>query len=191
MADRERQGESVRLQVAGAKREDMAKGTARLGQRTFQALGLKEGEIIEIVGPVTTAAVALPPYPEDDGLDLIRLDGLQRTNSGVSIGDYVEVRCAKVEPARRVTLAPAQENLRLMGTGDALRRTLFRRPLTQGDTISTSAYQRTETSRGPEDPGAFPEELFRTFFQQTAYALQEIRLRVVGTTPRGRHRTKA
>jgi transitional endoplasmic reticulum ATPase len=185
MADREQQEESVRLQVAGAKREDMAKGTARLGQRTFQALGLREGEIIEIVGPVTTAAVALPPYPEDDGLDLIRLDGLQRTNSGVSIGDYVEVRRAEVSPARKVTLAPAMENLRLMGTGDALRRTLFRRPLTQGDTISTSAYQRTETQRGPEDPGAFPEELFRTFFQQTAYALQEIRLRVVSTNPRG------
>ncbi|CAA9360483.1 MAG: AAA family ATPase Cdc48 [uncultured Gemmatimonadetes bacterium] len=186
MADQLERQDTVRLQVAGAKREDMAKGTARLGQRTFQALGLKEGEIIEIVGPQLTAAVALPPYPEDDGLDLIRLDGLQRTNSGVSIGDYVEVRCAKVEPARRVTLAPAQENLRLMGTGDALRRTLFRRPLTQGDTISTSAYQRTETSRGPDgDPGAFPEELFRTFFQQTAYALQEIRLRVVSTNPRG------
>jgi len=42
-----------------------------------------------VSGSQSTAAVALPPYPEDEGLDLIRLDGLQRTNSGVSIGDYV------------------------------------------------------------------------------------------------------
>ncbi|HEX8429840.1 MAG TPA: CDC48 family AAA ATPase [Longimicrobium sp.] len=186
MADSgQREDGGIRLQVASPKPQDVGKNVARLSQRTFQSLGVKEGDVIEIAGPQSTAAIALPPYPEDEGLDLIRLDGLQRTNSGVSIGDYVLVRPADTQPARRIVLAPAQENLRLMGTGDALRRTLFRRPLTQGDTISTSAYQRTETGRGPEEPGAFPEEIFRTFFQQTAYALQEIRLRVVSTVPRG------
>jgi transitional endoplasmic reticulum ATPase len=180
------QGEhdTIRLQVAGAKTQDVGKGVARLGQSTFQALGVREGDVIEIAGQRVTAALALPPYPEDEGLDLVRLDGLQRSNSGVSIGDYVTVRRADVKPARRITIAPAQPNLRLMGTGDALRRTLFRRPLSAGDIISTSVYQRNSAA-APGTGGAFPEELFRTLFDQTAYGLQEIRLRVVNANPRG------
>src|SRR5918996_5377524 len=122
------QSESARLQVAGAKPQDVGTGTARISRKTFQFLNLREGQVIEIVGKRTTAAIVLPPYPEDEGLDVVRLDGLQRGNAGVSIGDQVEVRPAEVKPGRRIQLAPAQKNLRLVGSGDMLRRTLFQRP---------------------------------------------------------------
>src|SRR5690606_35194777 len=91
-------------------------------------------------------------------------------------------RPADAKPARRIQLAPAHKNMRLMGSGQTLRRTLFRRPLVAGDIISTSIYQR---HGGTPDGSQMPEELFRMFFQQQAYGLQEIRLRVVSTTPRG------
>ncbi len=182
MSDAERGGRVERLQVAGAKPQDVGRGTARVSQDTLTALGLREGGIIEIVGKRSTAAIALPPYPEDNGLRIIRLDGLERGNAGVGIGDMVEVRAADVKPARRVTLAPAQKNLRLMGSGAALARTLFGRPLVAGDVVSTSIYQRTAS---PPDGGLFPEDIFRTFFDLPAYGLQEIRLQVVSTVPRG------
>ncbi len=175
--------EGAKLQVAGAKPQDVGKGVARLGQKAAAALGIREGEIIEIQGKRTTAALALPPYPEDEGLEIIRLDGLQRANATVSIGDAVQVRRADVKPARRITIAPAQQNLRLMGNGDALRRTLFHRPLVAGDVISTSVYQRS-AARSP-DSDLLPEDLLRTFLQQSTYGLQEIRLRVISSTPRG------
>src|SRR5690606_31783971 len=38
---------------------------------------------------------------------------------------------------------------------------------------------------GPEMMGMFPEDIFRMFFEQPAFGLQEIRLRVVSTQPRG------
>src|SRR5690606_18883263 len=45
----------------------------------------------------------------------------------------------------------------------------------------TSVYQR-----GPQtDPNQFPEEFFRGFFGMPNYGLQEIRLVVTSTTPRG------
>src|SRR5687768_18600264 len=132
------QSQSSRLQVAGAKPQDVGTGTARISRKTFQALNLREGQVIEIAGKRNTAAIALPQYPEDEGLDVIRLDGLQRGNAGVSIGDQVDVRVPEVKPARRLQLAPAQKNLRLVGSGDMLRRTLFQRPLVSGDVISTS-----------------------------------------------------
>jgi transitional endoplasmic reticulum ATPase len=97
------------------------------------------------------------------------------------MGDYVEVRRAEVRPARRVSLAPAQKNLRLSGSGEALRRTLYQRPLVAGDVISTSVYRRSRTI----ERGLFPEDLFRTFFEQPSFGLQEIRLVVTATTPRG------
>ncbi len=175
---------SVRAQVAGAKTQDVGSGGARVGHRILQALGAREGEVLEVIGKRSTAVIALPPYPEDDGLDIVRLDGLQRVNADVGIGDHVEVRPADLKPARRVTIAPAQKNLRLMGSGDALRRTLFRRPVVSGDVISTSVY-RGAPSRATDGAEQYPEDILRNFLQQSAYGLQEIRLRVVGTAPRG------
>jgi transitional endoplasmic reticulum ATPase len=177
------QTQTSRLQVAGAKPQDVGTGTARISRKTFQALNLREGQVIEIAGKRNTAAIVLPPYPEDEGLDVIRLDGLQRGNAGVSIGDYVDAKHADVKPAKRIQLAPAQKNLRLVGSGEMLRRTLFQRPLVSGDIISTSIYQRA--SQGVGNQGNIPEDLFRMFFEQPAFGLQEIRLRVISTVPRG------
>jgi transitional endoplasmic reticulum ATPase len=177
------QTQTARLQVAGAKPQDVGTGTARISRKTFTALNLREGQVIEIAGKRNTAAIVLPPYPEDEGLDVIRLDGLQRGNAGVSIGDYVDAKRADVKPAKRIQLAPAQKNLRLVGSGEMLRRTLFQRPLVAGDIISTSIYQRA--TQGVGNQGNIPEDLFRMFFEQPAFGLQEIRLRVISTMPRG------
>ena len=190
----ERSSPGIRLQVAGAKPQEVGKGVARLGRRAFEALGLREGAIVEIEGKRATAAIALSPYQEDEGLDIVRLDGLQRANADASIGDYVEVRRAEVKPARRVVLAPAQKNMRLSGSEEWLRRTFFQRPLTAGDFVSTAVYQRTSMTppnqqqqqpQGQPDGVRYPEDIFRIFFEQPAYGLQEIRLRVVSTVPRG------
>ena len=177
----QRHQDGNKLQVAGAKPQDVGTGTARLSRKSMQALGAREGDVIEIAGKRPTAALALPPYAEDEGLDVIRLDGLQRGNAGVSIGDHVTVKTAETRPARRIQLAPAQKNLRLVGSGEMLRRTLFQRPLVAGDIISTSIYQRNQM----QQPGGVPDDLFRMFFEQPAFGLQEIRLRVISTVPRG------
>ncbi len=172
----------ARLQVAGMKPEDVGKGVARLGRTSFESLEIAEGDVVQISGKRMTAAIALSPYPEDVGLELIRLDGLQRANADVGMGDHVEVRKAEVKQARKIQIAPAQKNVRLSGSPELLRRTLFRRPLVAGDTVSTAVYHREQSPTGA--PRA-PDDIFRTFFQQPAFALQEIRLIVVSTTPRG------
>jgi transitional endoplasmic reticulum ATPase len=175
--------DGTKLQVAGAKPQDVGTGTARLSRKTMQGMSIREGDVLEITGKRPTAALALPPYPEDEGLDVIRLDGLQRGNAGVSIGDHVSVKAAESKPARRIQLAPAQKNLRLVGSGEMLRRTLFQRPLVAGDIISTSIYQRNQMQQQQQQ--GVPDDLFRMFFEQPAFGLQEIRLRVISTVPRG------
>src|SRR5262245_42934032 len=132
----------VELQVAGAAVQDAGKGVARLSSEALDRLGLRGGEVVEITGKRRTAAIALPPFPEDAGLTIVRLDGLERLNAGVGIRDTVTVARADVRPARSVVLAPAQENVRLAGPGEGLKRTLFQRALLPGMIVSTSVYRR-------------------------------------------------
>jgi transitional endoplasmic reticulum ATPase len=163
-----------KLQVANARPEDSGRGLAHIPRSLMAALGITEGDVIEIAGKRTTPARAVLPYSEDEGLELLRIDGLQRANAGVGSGDFVEVRRAESKPATRVVFAPAQENLRLQGSGEALKRTFFARPLTAGDTIATVGHQRADV----------PPNVAQ-FVRAPAYALQEIRLAVISTTPRG------
>lgn len=164
-----------RLQVANARPEDSGRGVAHVPRAMLAALGITEGDVIEIVGKRSTPARAVLPYPEDEGLEIIRVDGLQRANAGAGSGDFVEIRAAESKPAARVVLAPAAQNLRLQGSALALKRTFLGRPLTQGDIVSTVGQQRVANI-----PASVAQHL-----RAPAYALQEIRLAVISTTPRG------
>src|SRR5437868_11712946 len=124
---------SRRVQVASLPPADSGRGFARLPDRLMDDLGLAEGDVIEIIGKRTTAARAIRPYGEDEGIDIVRLDGLQRANAGVGSADYVEVRKAESKPATRVVFAPAQPNARLQRSVDALRRTYAPPPPTAAD----------------------------------------------------------
>ncbi|SFR85528.1 CDC48 family AAA ATPase [Sphingomonas jatrophae] len=173
----EADGAGRKLQVANARPDDSGRGLARLSRTTMNALGLSEGDVVEIVGKRATPARAVLPYSEDEGLDILRLDGLQRANAGVGSGDFVEVRKAQSQPAQRVVFAPAQQNLRLQGSGEALKRSFGMRPLTAGDVVATTGQQRVQQDNIPPQ--------LRQMLNAPAFALQEIRLTVVSTSPRG------
>jgi transitional endoplasmic reticulum ATPase len=175
VADEEKQ--PTRLQVATMRPEDSGRGLARLPRRLMAQLGLGEGDVVEITGKRGTPARAVAPYPEDEGLDIIRLDGLQRANAEIGSGDFVTIRKAESKPAQRVVFAPAQKNLRLHGSAQALKRSFGMKPLTAGDIVATTGQQQVQR-------GDIPPEL-RQMLASPAYALQEIRLTVVSSTPKG------
>ncbi|MFC7554784.1 hypothetical protein ACFQU7_25075 [Pseudoroseomonas wenyumeiae] len=97
MADAEPKGAQV--QVANARPEDVGKGIARISRKVMQNLGMQQGDVLEIIGQRHTAAIAVVPFAEDEDLEIIRLDGLQRANAGVSAGSGS--RCGACRPARR------------------------------------------------------------------------------------------
>lgn len=163
-----------RIQVANARPEDAGSGLARIPAKVMAELGIGEGDTIEIVGKRSTPSRAILSYREDEGLDLLRLDGLQRANAGVGSGDFVQIAKAESRPAQRVVLAPAQENLRLHGNPEALKRVFAGRPMAAGDFVATAGQQRVDRPNVGSPFGRAP-----------AYALQEIRLTVISTVPRG------
>jgi transitional endoplasmic reticulum ATPase len=165
-----------RLQVANLAPADAGRGVARLPVKLMTELGLAEGDVIAISGKRLTAARAIRPYGDDEGIDIIRLDGLQRANAGVGSGDFVEVKKAKSKPATRVVFAPAQNNIRLQGSTEALKRSFLGRPLTQGDTVATAGHQRVNAD--------MPENV-RQLLNAPAFALQEVRMTIVTALPKG------
>jgi len=163
------------LQVAAARQEESGHGIARLPRSAMATLGLAEGDVVEVVGKRATAARAVQAYPEDEGLEVIRLDGLQRANAEVGSGDHIHVRRAESRPAQRVVFAPAQREMRLQGPAHALQRNFFNRPLVAGDVVATTGQQQVRD---------MPPQVAR-MFNAPAYALTQIRLTVVSTTPKG------
>ncbi|WP_260482828.1 CDC48 family AAA ATPase [Sphingomicrobium flavum] len=165
-----------RVQVASLPPGDSGRGLARLPHALMRELGLNDGDPIEIRGKRVTPAVAVAAYKDDAGLDIIRIDGLQRSNAGVGAGDFVTIAPATVVPAKRVIFAPAQPNVRLQGSAEALHRSFAHRPLMKGDFVATAGHQRVNAD--------MPEQL-RQLLNAPAFALQEIRLKVVDTQPAG------
>ncbi|MXP40379.1 CDC48 family AAA ATPase [Altererythrobacter soli] len=166
---------TARLQVAAARQEESGQGVARMPRSAFQALGITEGDFVEIEGKRITAAVAVLGYPEDEALAVVRLDGLQRANAGTSSGEHVTIRRAETKAATRVVFAPAQREMRLQGPTEALKRVFFEKPLTAGDLVATHGQQPVQN---------VPPEV-RRMFNAPAYALTQIRLQVVTTVPKG------
>ena len=166
---------TVKLQVAAARQEESGQGIARLPKAAMAALGITEGDVLEIVGKRSTPARAVLPYAEDEGLEVIRLDGLQRANAEVGSGDHVVVRKAESRPATRVVFAPAQREMRLQGPAQALQRNFFGRPLVAGDVVATTGQQQVQD---------MPPQVAR-MFNAPAFALTQIRLTVVSTVPKG------
>ncbi|MDE2410650.1 MAG: CDC48 family AAA ATPase [Sphingomonadales bacterium] len=166
---------TVKLQVAAARQEESGQGIARMPKTALAALGVTEGDVVEVIGKRSTAARVVLAYPEDEGLDVIRLDGLQRANAEVGSGDHVQVSKAESRPAQRVVFAPAQREMRLQGPGQALKRNFFQRPLVAGDLVATTGQTQVRD---------MPPQVQR-MFNAPAFALTQIRLTVVSTVPKG------
>ncbi|MHA2091984.1 MAG: hypothetical protein ACW98K_14115, partial [Candidatus Kariarchaeaceae archaeon] len=66
----------MELRVAEAKNRDVIRGKIRLDNEAMRSIGISTGEIVEIKGQRTTAAVAWPAYPEDLKRSIIRMDGV-------------------------------------------------------------------------------------------------------------------
>jgi transitional endoplasmic reticulum ATPase len=125
----------AQLRVGDARQRDVGRGIARIDQRTMQKLGISAGDVIEIAGKRTTAAIAWPAYSEDQDRELIRIDGFTRKNAGVAINEYVVVHQAKVANASSVILAPVDMKLNVdEDFTNFVKNRLMERTLVEGDT---------------------------------------------------------
>jgi transitional endoplasmic reticulum ATPase len=132
--------DSLTLRVARAHHQsEVGLGRARIDASTRKDLGVEVGDIMEIVGKRATAAKIFRASQEDEGKAIIRIDGMIRSNAGVSIGEKVTVRKADPQPAIKVVVAPKipqGKRVRFgQGVEELFRKGLASRPLVKDDEI--------------------------------------------------------
>ena len=124
------------LRVAESKQRDVGRGKVRIDADAMKVVGVSVGDIIEIEGKRKTAAIVWPAYTEDQGMDIIRMDGLIRKNASVGIGEKVSVRKAEAKVATLVKLAPLSFTITVdSGFVSFVKRRLADTPLVEGDNV--------------------------------------------------------
>ncbi len=172
---------SLSLKVAEAVQDDVNKGIVRIDRNFMKKIEADPGDIVELEGKKKTVAIVDRAYPGDIGLEIIRMDGLIRRNTGSSIGERVKVRKTDITEAKKVVIAPTREGVMIKASSTFLKQGLLGRAVTQGDIVSWGGTKsrRTTTSQNP-----FFEDVFsmldNTLFD---FGLGDIKFIVAKTSP--------
>ena len=118
--------------------DDYGKGIIQLTPEVMDLLGINVGEPVEIEGERKTVARVWKANILD-GLteDTVRIDTFIRYNAKVTVGDKVALRKAKVVPARKITVAPLEEERLVLNEEieDRIRYNLRERYLVKEDIV--------------------------------------------------------
>jgi len=133
--------ERIMLRVAEAHHRDAGRDIARIDRDIMEQMDILSGDIILVVGKEKACAIVSPGYPEDEGTEIIRIDGNIRANARVGIDDKIYIQKASPQIAKRVVFAPTQKIRHFVGGQEYLLRLLEGRPLIKGqhlrvDTVS-------------------------------------------------------
>ncbi|MGC8923603.1 MAG: CDC48 family AAA ATPase [Candidatus Micrarchaeia archaeon] len=130
----------IELKVAEALQHDVGRGIVRIDSAARKELDVTTGDVVELKGKKSTAAIVWQAHPRDEGYGLIRMDGYLRQNAGVAIGDRIIIKKADVKEAKKITLAPKQPMQFSPGFDKMLQRRLVGRALTRGDVIYVAIF---------------------------------------------------
>ncbi len=174
--------EDMKLKVGElSEKDDFGRGIIRITAKSMKQLGVTEGDVIEIEGKRKTAAIAVRAYPTDVGLDIIRMDGLERRNCGAGIGEAVKLKKADIKEAKSVTIAPARKGIIIHMGGNLLKQNLLMRPLVAGDIIIPNPVVRDRRSQSTLFEQFFGMDFGDFFF--TPFG--EEKFAVISTDPKG------
>ncbi|MEM3074785.1 MAG: CDC48 family AAA ATPase [Candidatus Pacearchaeota archaeon] len=179
----------IKLRVAEASQDDAYKGIARIDYDTMKILGLRRGDVIFIKGGKETVAIVDRAYPADVGEGIIRIDGIIRKNAKTGVGEIVELRKAEIKEARKITIAPVQENIVVQGDPDIFRRGLLGRAVVKNDIVVLGGVQRRKDLLSDE-MGEFGDVFgdilgnFASGFGGIGFGgLQQLKFVVINTNP--------
>ncbi|MHA1785579.1 MAG: CDC48 family AAA ATPase [Candidatus Helarchaeota archaeon] len=128
--------DETKLRVAEAKQKDVGRSIVRIDNETMRKLKIQTGDVVAVIGKRLTAAIAWPAYPEDQGRNLIRMDGRLRKNATAGLGELVTIRKAEEKIASRVIIAPTSVNIKADQYLDQfVRRKMLNYPVVKNDTI--------------------------------------------------------
>jgi transitional endoplasmic reticulum ATPase len=127
----------IQLRVAEAKHRDVGKRRARIDPEPMRQLGIEPGQVIELIGKRNTAVIGWQA-DDEQGRDIIRIDGQTRKNAGIGINDLLSIKPIKAKPAKMVVLLPLANNSVVIDKEfcEFVKNRLRGYPVTAGDEIS-------------------------------------------------------
>jgi transitional endoplasmic reticulum ATPase len=130
----------IELRVVEALQNDVGRGIVRIDSRAYKVLGVTSGDIVELKGKKSTAAIVWQAHPQDEGLNTIRMDGYLRQNARIALGDKIFVKKAQVKEAKKVVLAPTQPMRFSPEFASSIKNKLKGRALTREDTLYVALF---------------------------------------------------
>jgi transitional endoplasmic reticulum ATPase len=129
----------LKLKVLEARQRDVGRKIGRISEDSMRKIGIETGDYIEVKGNSNSSLLqAMPAYDLSNGE--IRIDGYVRSAIGVSIGDEVSVKKAKVDEAKKIILAPTEPIRFDQSFVDYVKDYLLYKPLSKGEVIPIPIY---------------------------------------------------
>ncbi len=173
----------IKLKVAEAIQDDVNKGIVRIDSSFMHELGIRPGEIIEIIGERKTVAIADRAYPGDIGLNIIRMDGLVRRNAKAGIGEIATIKKGNVVEAKKVTIAPQRKGIVIRANPLIFKQGLLGRAVLKGDIVSLGGTTRRRSAMSANP--MFGEDVFNMLDESLmGFGLGDLKFVVVDTTPK-------
>jgi len=166
----------LKLKVAEAfSQADIGRSVARIDPKCMEDLNLKDGDVIEIEGNKLTTATVIASQ-SDVSLGILRIDSYLRKNAGTSIGEEVTIRPAQIKEAKKVKLAPVDQEITIQGNINGV---FLNRIVNKGDIIVTGI-RRPQ----PQVPNMMLDDIINQMMANRT-SIGEIKLAVVSTKPLG------
>ncbi|NQV91508.1 CDC48 family AAA ATPase [Candidatus Woesearchaeota archaeon] len=169
----------IKLKVMEAVQDDVNKGIVKIDSGFMRQIGANPGDILQIKGERTTAAIVDRGYPGDFGLNIIRMDGNIRRNARTSIGEMVDVTKAEVKVAKKITIAPASKGVLVKASPQLFKQGLLGKAVVRGDLVSLGS------ARKKLQPGKEVSDIFEMMESRFAsFGFGDIKFVVVDVQPR-------
>ena len=126
--------ENIKLRIERLDKDRSGRSLCYIDQEIMRKIEINTGDIIEIRGKKKTTGIAVASV-NDKGLDVIRLDGIQRLNAGATIGEFVEIKKAQVYAAEEIILTPTRPNVDLKRQAESIKGKLIDKPVVIGDIV--------------------------------------------------------
>jgi len=170
----------IKLKVMEAVQDDVNKGIVKIDSNFMRQISVNPGDVVEIKGERTSAAIVDRAYPGDIGLNIIRMDGNIRRNSRTSIGEMVGIKKAEVKPAKKVSIAPANKGVLIKASPQLFKQGLLGKALIKGDLVSLGRARKKANVYGKNVKDVF--SMMESHF--AGFGFGDIKFIVVDTHPK-------
>jgi len=126
---------SVKLNVKEAPKIDVGRSIIRLSSVVMEALGAQSGSLVSIKGKREAVGIAWRGAQEDESKDIIRMDGVLRSNAGVGLDEEVDVSLTAAKPAKKIILSPTQGIQYGSGFIEYVHERLLNKPVMKGNRV--------------------------------------------------------